>query len=334
MTDTIPAADRLAPRRLEDLVHSAASFEHVGRMNVLIHGPRGCGKLTRAMIMLSQTYGDQVFAQRARALDVKTAELARGFDPRDGKKAILVLVSPIHYEIDIEQPNADKVIVPFLESMTKTLNVVNSRERVVLIRHADRIDQSIQTSLRRLVETRNGVLRLIITCRSLSSWIAPLRSRFYCHAIRPPSEADATAILARAATLEKWKTNTKHCLSCARVGSANTIDLSLMLMVAQASHISKKNYVPERRKTVDQLATAIQRGGLAEARPILEEVVLRMPYDAADLIAGDLIVRLLNSTPNKTAVIEAAARWQPKMASATHLLLVAEALVADVVSCL
>jgi DNA polymerase III delta prime subunit len=333
----LPASERHIPRSFEECIHSKKinnALEKLckvsrdrGLPNLLLYGSAGSGKYTRAMVTLYSFFKESViYGGTAKAIHpVKgcfTHIPGRGVTGKTDK-AVFVISSPLHCEIDMEQANAEKCLVNFLDYFSKTKNVFLNCHKYVIIRHAERISHKTQQSLRRVMETKSNTTRFLVTCRSLCSWMDPLRSRFLCLPVRSPSEKEAEIILRDVAKKENWKLTKKRVsqiLRYSRYGTSNAIHLADMLMVAEGSFLislGKRSftvYIPDRKKACQRILLEMKNGNREKMRSALEDIYVGMSHDFNQILTGDLFHLLLEECDNegKYKLLNITAEWNQK----------------------
>ncbi|ORC85529.1 replication factor C, subunit 5 [Trypanosoma theileri] len=154
--------------------------------HLLLYGPSGTGKKTRAMAVLQHIYGPSVYSLR---LEHKSVQVT------DSKVVdIATLSSPNHIDINpSDAGNYDRVIVmQMIREIAQTVALQSNSSngvkfKVVLLNEVDKMGRAAQHALRRTMEKYMSTCRLILICNSTSRLIAPLRSR--CLAVRVPSHS-------------------------------------------------------------------------------------------------------------------------------------------------
>ncbi|RNF09578.1 putative replication factor C, subunit 5 [Trypanosoma rangeli] len=154
--------------------------------HLLLYGPSGTGKKTRAMAVLHHVYGPSVYSLRLEHRSVQVTD-SKVVD-------IAILSSPHHIDINpSDAGNYDRVIVmQMIREIAQTVSLQTStstgvRYKVVLLNEVDKMGRAAQHALRRTMEKYMSTCRLVLICNSTSRLIAPLRSR--CLAVRVPSHS-------------------------------------------------------------------------------------------------------------------------------------------------
>jgi len=146
--------------------------------HLLIYGPAGSGKKTRAMAILRSIYGNAVEK-------IKLEKMAFTL-PSSKKLEIDVVSSNYHFEVNpSDAGNSDRhVVQEMIKKLASTPSVAttvskknNITFKTILITEADRLSKDAQHALRRTMEKYMSKCRCILITKSISRVIAPLRSR-------------------------------------------------------------------------------------------------------------------------------------------------------------
>lgn len=356
MSDIYPAYERHTPKKFEDCVHAKKTTKWLQKMicattiengitNTLFYGPAGSGKYVRAMILLNELFKkvgiNTVFKGKAKAVDpIKGCftHIPGTGGKTKAEKAVFVIASNVHCEIDMGQANAEKCLIEFLDYYSKTRNVIMNCHKYVIIRHAERISRRTQQSLRRVMETKNDTVRFIITCRSLNNWIEALRSRFFACPVQGPSQEEAITILKSVSEKEKWKLTKgriKSILESSKYGGYGGIHLADMLMIAEGSFLLSEGkrsfvcYIPDRVRAAKRIFQEMKNGNREKIREALENAYVGLTDEFNNILTADLYRLILAEIDDqkKGKLIDITSQWQLKLAH-KHLfypLLVAEA---------
>jgi len=114
-----------------------------------------------------------------------------------GNKSIEIIIKQSNYHIVIEpnNNNSDRYLVQDIikEYAKKVMLRVFSKKRLfktILINNIDNMSYFAQTSLRRTMEKYSSQSRFIMSCKSLSKVIEPLKSRCICIKVSPPTNKE------------------------------------------------------------------------------------------------------------------------------------------------
>lgn len=185
--------DKYRPRTLDDVELYPELTEVLRRLaesqdlpHLLLYGPSGTGKKTRAMALLRHVYGPSVYSLRLEHRSVQVTD-SKVVD-------IATLSSPHHIDINpSDAGNYDRVIVmQMIREIAQTVSLQSNNSgsvgyKVVLLNEVDKMGRAAQHALRRTMEKYMSTCRLVLICNSTSRLTAPLRSR--CLAIRVPSHS-------------------------------------------------------------------------------------------------------------------------------------------------
>lgn len=336
MEKFVPFFEKYSPQSFDDLPESKVKefFNIMSQKkeipNIFLYGPTSSGKYSHLIVLLKTLFKNPLNST-VRAIDIETG----GFIniPGEGvtkknQKAIFALTSNYHIEIDMNQSNAEKCIIPFLTSISRTRNTFNDCHRYIILRHTDRIPNKIQCSLRRICEVSLPHMRLLVTAKSRSSFIDPLQSRFLCLNFPAVTEKVASEILENVLKEEKINADKKEIIKNSRYGLSNHINLSDMLMITQITAINKNIYIPERKRVAMNLFETMISGDRSKIREQLENIYISMSPDFK-LILTEELIKLL---PYHPKIIKTASYWNHILSNDTlfYPLLPAEAFLFEI----
>ena len=177
--------DKYDPTCLEDLkfnkehnklLASMSSYDDTPHM--IIHGPPGSGKKTRAKLFLFEKYGK--FKMTNSTINVKTTKCKTTTEP------VKIIHSPYHFQLD---PSAngvyDRVIIRHAIQDVVKFKIVNTdkkawnqvKYRIIIIENADKLTLEAQQSMRRTLEVYVSTCRLIFIVTDITKVIPAIQSR-------------------------------------------------------------------------------------------------------------------------------------------------------------
>ncbi|KAK5773845.1 replication factor C subunit 5 PWA37_003808 [Arxiozyma heterogenica] len=286
--------DKYRPKTLQSLSHSDELTELLESLSkqprdlphLLLYGPNGSGKKTRCMSLLESIFGSGVYRLK---IDVR-----QFVTPSNRKLELNVVSSPYHLEITpSDMGNNDRIVVQELLKEVAQMEQVDfsdskegglaHRYKCVIINEADSLTRDAQAALRRTMEKYSRNIRLIMVCDSLSSIIAPIKSR--CLLIRCPSPGndEMVKILSDVVSKENIKLESGSILNQISKEANGNLRLALLMLESMAlsnelqlkvsTHIIKPDWIV----VINKLARKIQMertvGCLVECRSILYELM-------------------------------------------------------------
>ncbi|CCF59519.1 hypothetical protein KAFR_0H01090 [Kazachstania africana CBS 2517] len=305
--------DKYRPKSLKTLSHSSDLTELLTSLSehprdlphLLLYGPNGSGKKTRCMALLESIFGPGVYRLK---IDIRQFVTAS-----NRKLELNVVSSPYHIEITpSDMGNNDRIVIQELLKEIAQMEQVdfeNSKEglahryKCVIINEANSLSRDAQAALRRTMEKYSKNIRLIMLCDSMSSIIAPIKSR--CLLIRCPAPAndELVSILSRIVTEENVQLESGVILNnIAKEANGNLRVATLMLeSMALSNEMQLKTSTtiikPDWIVVVTSMANKIQRertvGCLVECRAVLYDLLSHcIP---AKTILQELTFALVNS---------------------------------------
>lgn len=275
--------NRLQCQRIKRLI-SSGNFPHL-----LIYGPSGSGKKTRAYAILKHVFG--VSVERLR-LDNKqfTTSYGRKFEQT-------VISSNYHIEVNPSDSNVfDRLVVQQLIKELATSSSLSEKHsfKVVVITEADRLTREAQQALRRTAEKYVSTCRLILIAETSSPMIPAVKSR--CLLIRngSPKESQISSILMSVAKKEVINLSQEMADKISKDCDRNLRRALLMMetySVRQLTQPSVKDCpLPQWKQQLEALAKRMTESQslkkISELRNCLFEL-------QTHLVPNDLIVRQL-----------------------------------------
>nr|CCC93913.1 unnamed protein product [Trypanosoma congolense IL3000] len=342
--------DKYRPKTLDDVELYPELTEVLKRLaesqdlpHLLLYGPSGTGKKTRAMAVLEKVYGPTVYSLR---LEHKSVQVT------DSKVVdIATLSSPHHIDINpSDAGNHDRVVVmQMIREIAQTVPLQpvapkGAKYKVVVLNEVDKMGRAAQHALRRTMEKYMSTCRLILICSSTSRLIAPLRSR--CLAIRVPSHSRENLEKVVKAVCEREgraPPSQAFLASLTRQSEGNLRRAQLMLEAAamnKADFAGSGSDIPQADWQVflEQIASDI----ISEQTPRKLYEIRGKFYDMlGQCISGEVILRgilevlLTTVSPSlRPAVISLAAKYDHNMKLGTKPILHLEAFASGVMQLL
>ncbi|EKF30062.1 replication factor C, subunit 5, putative [Trypanosoma cruzi marinkellei] len=294
--------DKYRPKSLDEVELYPELTEVLKRLaesqdlpHLLLYGPSGTGKKTRAMSVLRHVYGPSVYSLRLEHRSVQVTD-SKVVD-------IATLSSPHHIDINpSDAGNYDRVIVmQMIREIAQTVSLQSStsngvKYKVVLLNEVDKMGRAAQHALRRTMEKYMSTCRLVLICNSTSRLIAPLRSR--CLAVRVPSHSkeNLTKVIRRVCELENRPLPSPAFM--ATVTQRSEGNLRRALLMVEAAAMTKVDFSgngadipqPDWRVFLDEIANDI----LSEQTPKkLHEIRGKFYNLLGQCVSGELILRLV-----------------------------------------
>ncbi|PWV07345.1 putative replication factor C, subunit 3 [Trypanosoma cruzi] len=263
--------------------------------HLLLYGPSGTGKKTRAMAVLHHVYGPSVYSLRLEHRSVQVTD-SKVVD-------IATLSSPHHIDINpSDAGNYDRVIVmQMIREIAQTVSLQSStsngvKYKVVLLNEVDKMGRAAQHALRRTMEKYMSTCRLVLICNSTSRLIAPLRSR--CLAVRVPSHSKENLTKVIRVVCERENRPLPSPEFMATVTQRSEGNLRRALLMVEAAAMTKVDFSgngadipqPDWRVFLDEIANDI----LSEQTPKkLHEIRGKFYNLLGQCVSGELILRLV-----------------------------------------
>ena len=289
--------------------------------NIIIQGPQGCGKYTQIMVVLDKCFGHlcSPYNVKAKAISISTGEIVYDRKNTDDKY-MFCLVSKIHCEIDLQQLHSNKGLLPFLDYYTRTKNIHFNTYKYIVLRNIEYINYETQNALRRLIEIYHEKVRFLITTKSISKIIFPLRSRFIIIPCKPPNEEEVYNMIKYIVSKENITisdTNIYKMIEKSKVGSAGFINLHEVFVILEGSVIISndnnitKIYDTDKNVASSLLINAIVNKSFGSIRNILYDIYEKQKDDFENIITCDFFNKclpLINDSMKKEFV-KKTAEW-------------------------
>ena len=292
--------DRYRPKALSDvdlhpdvtstLRHLAAASSDMPHL--LIYGPSGSGKKTRAMALLNEIFGPSVYSLK---LEHKAVQVT------DAKTIEMTSLSSAHH-IDINPSDAgsyDRVIIMQMIreiAQTALMNTTGPRFKVVVLNEVDKLSRGAQQALRRTMEKYMSTCRLILICTSTSRLIAPLRSR--CLGVRVPAHSPENVSSAALSICTKESVAVPSPAFLSTLHARSQGNLRRALLMLEAAKMMKADFsgsgmdipIPDWKMYLQEIAQDILREQTPQK---LHDVRLKYYELLGQCVPGEIILKEL-----------------------------------------
>lgn len=343
--------DKYRPKTLDSLSHNneltnlLKSLSHQPRdlPHLLLYGPNGSGKKTRCMSLLESIFGSGVYRLK---IDVR-----QFVTPSNRKLDLNVVSSPYHLEITpSDMGNNDRIVIQELLKEVAQMEQVDfqdskdglaHRYKCVVINEADSLTRDAQAALRRTMEKYSKNIRLIMICDSMSSIIAPIKSRCLMVRCAAPTDEETINILNKVAALENVKVESTAILQ--NISTASNQNLRTALLMLESMALSNEMDLkantpiirPDWETVILKMANKIQKertvGCLIECRSILYDLLAHCI--SARIILQELTFALLknnNSQKVKVDIINTSSIFDERLSLGNKAIFHLEGFVAKV----
>ena len=275
--------NRLQCQRLKRLI-SSGNFPHL-----LIYGPSGSGKKTRAYAILREVFGSGV-----ERLRLEHKQFATTY----GKKFEQTVVSSnYHLEVNPSDSNFfDRLVVQqLIKEMATTASLTDKHTfKVVVITEADRLTREAQQALRRTAEKYVTTCRLILIAETSSPIIPAVKSRFLLIRNGSPKESEISSILMTIAKKEVINLSEEMSNKIAAKCDRNLRRAVLMLETYSVRQSVKSSTTicpePQWKQQLESLAKRLTE---SQSLKKVSEIRTSLYELQTHLIPNDMIVRQL-----------------------------------------
>lgn len=344
--------DKYRPKTLNTLTHSSGLTETLTSLtqhptdlpHLLFYGPNGSGKRTRCMSLLQGIFGSGVYKLK---VDVR-----QFVTPSNRKLELNVVSSQYHLELTpSDMGNNDRIVIQELIKEVAQMEQVDfsdskdglaHRYKCVIINEADSLTRDAQAALRRTMEKYSRNIRLIMICDSMSSIIAPIKSRCLLLRSSAPTNDEVVEILSNVVEKENVILDSGAILNKITGESKGNLRTALLMLETMALNNEMKLnsntdiIKPDWIAVIGKLAIKIRKERnvqcLMECRSIMYDLLSHcIP---AKLILEELTMFLLrdSSITNdaKSAIIEHSSLFDERLALGNKVIFHLEGFVARV----
>lgn len=269
---------------VESLIQESVQnrLEQVEGMNIILAGPKGCGKTVAARALAKRQHG---------GLDGNVTEINVADFFNRSKKEI----------------KNDPRFAPFLEGRSRMakrdmINYVikestsygtvgDSDYRTVILDNAESIREDFQQSLRRIIERHYETTQFILATRSPSSIIPAIKSRFFTIPVRKPTDDELSNLLVKIMDSESVEYES---LGIRYVIESSNRNMRSALLTAQATAekkelVSKENVKEvvsetDKQSQVTELLDITLNGEYKEMKKKVDDLLSSSSYTTAELI--------------------------------------------------
>jgi replication factor C subunit 3/5 len=296
--------------------------------HLLLFGPSGSGRKTRALCILREIFG--LGADKVRT-ETKTLKTAGGTS-----FTVEVTTSSFHIEVSPGElgGNRDAILIQTLikEAAQTPPPVVSEKTRgfkVVVIHDADTLSKQAQAGLRRTMEKYISSCRIILIAENFSRLIPPIRSRCLCIRVPRPETQEIAQTLANVASDENIKN-----INVNEISEASGRDLRralLLLDVARVAGHARLNKFPW-----EAYVEEIGRDIVTEQTPRVLLLVRNKFYDllGSGIPADVIFSKLARALPARQDLLEIAAEFEHSAKLGSKAIFHLEAYVAGVMNAL
>ncbi|AGO12946.1 AaceriADL303Cp [[Ashbya] aceris (nom. inval.)] len=326
--------DKHRPKSLSSLSHTASLTKQLEALagsakdlpHILLYGPNGSGKKTRCMGLLASIFGAGVYKLK---IDVR-----QFVTPSNKKLELNVVSSPYHIEITpSDMGHNDRIVIQELLKEIAQMEQVDfqsgseglaRRYKSVIINEAESLTRDAQAALRRTMEKYSRNIRVIMLCDSLSSIIAPIKSRCMLVRVPAPAPAEMVAIMERVCTQEGVAASEHKLYEIAEFADGN-LRLALLTLESMCIQHNLKltdasaTVTPDWMLVVCRLANKVLKertvGSLVECRGILYDLLSHcIPPDIILHELAFALLKMVSSDSVKLAVIDLASIFDERLA--------------------
>jgi len=212
-----------------DLQSRICKYARNSISHTLFYGPPGAGKWSLAKLFISKHMNISLHSIYRTQKHIYTLK----------EKDYFFFKSNVHFELDVSNflKSQQYVFVAILNELSKTLNVVLNRYKIILIRNADHLSLTTQHQLRMMMEEMYRTTRLIFVSSNIDRLDDTLISRMICIRVASPSVIKLSKFLEKNNYIKSSSLNSRY-----QTIKTNNNNLSLLLL---KNLLVKENLVDE-----------------------------------------------------------------------------------------
>lgn len=257
--------DKYSPKSLNNYILNSRlkvwkkAFCNKSLSNIIIHGPKGCGKYNFALCLLCDIYGDKVFNRKKNTIK---------YEINNGSKDFEIVSSTFHYEIYLNNYilNNKTALINIIKELCKTKNISTDSEKIILIKNGDFISQDNYSVLKTITEIYYQTVKFIITFENISKVSLCYRGLFTFIRIPAPNVSEIKVFLKNIAFQECIITKDEELDEIIDISKR---DINKVINVFELSYINKK-YIKYKDKLLEQINIIIKYINSCKADKILE----------------------------------------------------------------
>ncbi len=256
-------------------------------MNLVVHGPPGCGKTAAVRAMASRAHADPdndfLVVNVADFFDRTKKEIRE--DPR------------FRSFLQGRSSMAKREMINRVLKESASYAPVSGDYKTLLLDNAEAIREDFQQALRRVMERYHRNTRFVIATRQPTKLIPPIRSRCFPVPMRAPTTAEVVTVLERIADREdvSYDADGIEYVAGYADGDLRRAVLAAQTVAGQAEEITMAtahetlgDIGPTDR--VEDLLAVAERDELGEARSIVNDLLYDEGFEGDELLAAVLEV--------------------------------------------
>ena len=228
--------DKYSPNSLDEYILNSKlkiwknSFDNNNLSNIVIYGPKGCGKYKFALCILKDIYGDRIYNLRKNIIKYEVNNSIKDFE---------ILSSSFHYEIYLNNYilNNKTALINIIKELCKTKNISTDAQKIILIKNGDYISQDNYSILKTISEIYHETIKFIITFENISKLSLYYRGLFTFIRVPSPTIYEIKQFIKNIAFKENIVTTDEQINEIIEISGR---DISKLYNVFELSYIDKK----------------------------------------------------------------------------------------------